>query len=61
MSYYNAQKCFDDAIRYIDPKKDPIMWDLANGLSALCQALQQDLHRLDQNIQNVESSVSRLK
>ncbi len=39
MSFWQAQRCFEDALRYIDPVEDPVMWDVCQGLAALAEGL----------------------
>jgi hypothetical protein len=51
---HKAKEIFDDAKNHLDPRKDPVMWDLVNGLSELCDALNQlqnDVHSLKQKLQ----------
>lgn len=40
MSTYKAKEFFDDAKVHLDADRDPVMWDLMNGLSELCDAVQ---------------------
>jgi len=39
MTFLQAKEFFDDAIKYIDPDKDKVKWDLLNGLSELSASL----------------------
>ncbi len=57
MTFYKAKECFDDAKLYLDPTKDPVMWDLANGLSAMSEALQE----LESRISRLQAEVRDLK
>lgn len=36
-----AKEIFDEAKTHINPKTDPVMWDLINGLSELCDSVRQ--------------------
>ena len=38
---HKAKEIFDDAKSHLHPEKDPVMWNLMNGLSQLCDALNQ--------------------
>jgi X-X-X-Leu-X-X-Gly heptad repeat protein len=46
--FENAKRCFDDACFRVDPAKDPIMWDICQGLAALAEGLSELVSGLDQ-------------
>lgn len=64
---YNASvaaKCFRENTNLIDPNRQPIEWNNANGLLHLAQSvddLATEIDRLKQQIQNLEFDVRRLK
>jgi len=61
---HQAQECFDDAKRYINPQEDPIQWDMVNGLSALAQAvrsLHAELQQLQNDVKQIHTEVKRLR
>ena len=37
--FRQAKNCFEDALRYLDHRKDPVMWDVCQGLAALAEGL----------------------
>jgi len=46
--FENAKRCFDDARLRIDPAKNPIMWDICQGLAALAEGLSELVSGFDQ-------------
>jgi hypothetical protein len=46
--FENAKRCFDEACSRIDPAKNPIMWDICQGLAALAEGLLELVSGLDQ-------------
>jgi hypothetical protein len=46
--FENAKRCFDDARLRIGPAKNPIMWDICQGLAALAEGLFELVSGLDQ-------------
>ncbi|MFA0746155.1 hypothetical protein [Fervidibacter sp.] len=46
--FENAKRCFDDARLRIDRTKDPIMWDICQGLAALAEGLSELVSGFDQ-------------
>lgn len=64
MTAYQAEQLFDDAKNHLDPERDPVRWNLMNGLSALAQELRNmssTLSRLDREIQQLQADVRTLK
>jgi hypothetical protein len=62
MSGFNAERCFVDALRGIDPLKDPSRWNLYSGLQAIAQSIQQiesRLQRIERDLQQVHADVRR--
>jgi len=61
---YKAQECFDDAKQYVNSQKDPVMWDMVNGLSALSQAflaLDSEMQQLQNEVKQAHAEVKRLR
>jgi len=56
MTFHQAQECFREAITFINPKQDPVMFDLANGLLALAEASQ----NLEIEIQAIRTRLDRI-
>jgi hypothetical protein len=46
--FENAKRCFNDACSRIDHAKNPIMWDICQGLAALAEGLLKLVSGLDQ-------------
>jgi hypothetical protein len=46
--FEDAKRCFEDACSRIDPAKNPIMWDICQGLAALAERLSELVSGLDQ-------------
>jgi X-X-X-Leu-X-X-Gly heptad repeat protein len=46
--FEDAKHCFEDACFRVDPAKDPIMWDICQGLAALAEGLSELVSGLDQ-------------
>lgn len=50
MSYYKAKDTFEDALRYMDPSQQPVLWNLATGLIELTQVVEADMQRIQAQI-----------
>ena len=46
MSYYDAEKCFEDNTGRIDPSEDPVMYNINNGLNNLAKATRRDMEEI---------------
>lgn len=57
MGFYQAKEIFDDAKKHLDPKKEPVMWNLLGGLSELAQSL----NSLQSQVSRLETEVSAMK
>jgi len=54
-SYPAARKAFEDAKALIrPPARDPVHWDLLNGLANLAIALEEDVRELKQKVEHME-------
>ena len=54
MHYENAKKAAAEARSLIDPKKDPVMFDIAGALYSLAEGLQRDLRQIEQQLDSLE-------
>lgn len=59
MSYYKATECFQDIHNWISRRDqrvplDSALFDLANGLTQLTEAIEADLNKLHREIQTVK-------
>jgi hypothetical protein len=63
MNYQDARNCFIENCRLIgpDPMKDPLNWNLNNGLQQLAQALMNDLHAIQSSISGLEHKLHHLE
>jgi hypothetical protein len=57
MSYATAKECFEENIRGIDGKKDPVTWNLNSGLLNLTKAIENDLHRMQKTLNSILESL----
>ena len=58
MSYFEANKCFQENLKIIgEPENDPKMWNLNNGLLTLSDAIQHDLSLIRRDIQNINDDL----
>lgn len=48
MSYQEAERCFEDNKPRLDANRDPVLYNLNNGLLALTRALRSDLQEIRQ-------------
>ncbi len=46
--FEDAKHCFEDACFRVDPAKNPIMWDICQGLAALAEGLSELVSGFDQ-------------
>ena len=64
MSYHIAHKCFRENRDLVSPPGQDIprmvAFNLAQGLDALTQATENDLHAIENRLAHVESLLSRL-
>ncbi len=58
MSYYQAKICFDDVHNFVSPNQgapvDSALFNLAEGLAELAEAIEADLNKLHREIQTVK-------
>ncbi len=60
MSYFEANKCFQENLKKIgDPENDPKMWNISNGLMILSDAIQHDLSLIRRDLQNISNDLKR--
>jgi hypothetical protein len=50
MSTEQAKEFFDDAKNHLHPEQDPVMWNLLNGLSELCD----EIHYIKNRIADIK-------
>jgi hypothetical protein len=58
MSFYDAEKCFKEAMQFTDPKANPAQYDIASGLAAMVaglRSLESHVHAIENDIQNIRS------
>jgi len=63
MGFHQAKEMFDDARKYLSSSKDPVMWDLVNGLSEMAKslnALESDVSQLSSGVSNIQQSLHRI-
>ena len=51
-----ARQCFDENLTYIDARRDPLGWNLNNGLRNLCDAID----GLEQRLEELRAKVDGL-
>ena len=54
---------FDDAKQYLSSSKDPVMWDLINGLSEMAKSLnylESETAQLKRDVADVRQAIQRL-
>jgi hypothetical protein len=64
MSAHKAKQCFDDAKNYVNPQKDPVNWNLVNGLSALSQEVKNisfSISQLQRDVTQIQTELRRLR
>ena len=61
MSYPNAMKCFKENYEHIDPKKDPITWNLNNGLYHLATQMNSDSHNVDLELRSMKYTLDQIR
>ena len=59
MSYHHARDAFQDAQRHMTPQTEPILRDLAVGLGRLVAAIEEDMQRIHDQIDELARRVSR--
>lgn len=57
MSLNQAKVAFTDAMKHLDPRQQPALYDFALGLERLCSALDQEFRDVKQEIQNIQSQL----
>ena len=64
MSHYDYQqaiKCCNDALSYINPKDDPVMWNLTGALKEIAVGLQQDIENLERQIESIHRGIQHIE
>jgi len=59
MSYHHARDAFQDAQRQMTQQEEPILWALAVGLGRLASAIEEDMQRIHDQIDELARRVSR--
>jgi len=52
-----ARSMFEENTKIVSPQKDPLMWNLNNGLMHLCQSLQSELSDMERKLQSLEQTL----
>jgi hypothetical protein len=62
MSYLKAKECFEENIKkYLDPRTDPVLYNLNVGLVHLAQQLQLDHRKLEQHLRHLEDELRHVR
>ncbi len=61
MSYRKAAKCFHENTQLIDLEKDPVGWNLNNGLRMLLEEIQREFRNLDSKIVHISRQIDQLR
>ncbi len=61
MSFYKAKEMFDDALHYVDAHKSPAEHDLHAGLFQLSEALEYEISKLHQEIEQLSQKIRRFQ
>lgn len=66
MDYAKAIKCFETAAKHTSASKDPVLWNLACGLSELSKAIEgaellSPVHELSERLERIEQALLRLQ
>ena len=62
MTYYTAQKCFEENLRLIgEPMSNPLMYNLSTGLLNLTRQLQTDISQLQTDVHEVKRRLDELR
>ena len=59
MSYHHARDAFQEAQRHMTKEKEPILWDLAVGVGLLVSAIEEDMQRIHDQVDELARRVSR--
>ncbi len=63
-SFNQAKKCFGENVNIINPRSDPIQWNLNSGLRMMCEAFQSldsEISRLKRDVAGIENKVRMLR
>jgi len=64
--FWQAKNCFEDALRYLDHREDPVMWDVCQGLAALAEGLYElaaaveQMRTMPQELQRLEALLNQV-
>lgn len=61
MSFVTAKKCFTENAQLINSQRDPVQWNLNNGLYNLTMELERKLRDLEQKCQALQNEVRQLQ
>lgn len=59
MSYISARHCFEDNTERLDVHRDPVAWNLNNGLLNLSGAIEEDLQKIVSLLTDVVAALNR--
>ena len=63
-SFNKAKRCFGENVNIINPRSDPIQWNLNNGLRMMCEAFQSldsEISRVKRDVADIEHKVRMLR
>ena len=61
MSYQRVKTALDDLSKQTTPQKDPVLWNLAQAIRALAEAVESDMNQIKKQMSNIESDVISLR
>jgi len=59
MSYRKAEECFDENTGFIDSSKDPVVYNINNGLNNLTIAIESDMQEIKNLLEEILKACRR--
>jgi hypothetical protein len=56
-----GRECFQEAMRFLDPKQQTALWDLASGLDCLAEAMQLEIQERAQRDAQIAAILRALR